>query len=49
MMYADTYMDLAEFRAMFDHARYDALRRSLPFCEDAFPEVFDKVGKHSRF
>jgi len=48
MMYADTYMDRAEFRAMFDHAGYDALRKSLPHCEEAFPEVFDKVGKHNR-
>ena len=48
MMYADTYMTREEFREMFDHAGYDALRASLPHCREAFPEVFDKVSKQSR-
>jgi delta24-sterol reductase len=48
MMYADSYMTREEFRAMFDHAEYDELRKELPFCEEAFPEVYDKVSKAAR-
>ena len=46
--YADTYMDREEFREMFDHRQYDRLRKELPRCLDAFPEVFDKVCKKNR-
>ena len=49
MMYADTYMDREEFREMFDHRQYDRLRRELPKCLDAFPEVFEKICKKNRF
>jgi delta24-sterol reductase len=48
MMYADCYMSRDEFREMFDHTQYDALRAQLPLCKEAFPEVFDKVSKVAR-
>ena len=48
MMYADSYMTKAEFREMFDHSLYDKLRESIPYCKDAFPEVYDKVCKAAR-
>jgi delta24-sterol reductase len=48
MMYADTYMTRGEFREMFDHALHDRMRRSLQYCDEAFPEVYDKVSKQSR-
>ena len=44
MLYADTYRTRAEFRAMFDHTHYDAMRERYGALE-AFPEVFDKVKK----
>ena len=31
---------------MFDHQKYRAVRRKY-ICEDAFPEVYDKVSKYS--
>ncbi len=33
---------------MFDHTLYDRLRKSVPYCEEAFPEVYDKVCKAAR-
>ncbi|XP_057662659.1 delta(24)-sterol reductase-like [Diorhabda carinulata] len=47
MLYADTYMTREEFRTMFDHSLYDDLRKKLR-CEDAFPEVYDKISKQAR-
>ena len=47
MLYADCYMTRPEFREMFDHAEYDALREELG-CTDCFPEVYDKVSKAAR-
>jgi len=44
MLYADTYRTREEFRAMFDHTHYDAMREKYGGV-DAFPEVFDKVKK----
>ncbi|KAI6661935.1 Delta(24)-sterol reductase [Oopsacas minuta] len=46
MMYADTRMTREEFRKMFDHELYDRMRKELK-CENAFPEIYDKVGKHA--
>ena len=43
-----TDMTREEFREMFDHSSYDSLRRKLPNCLKAFPEVYDKVSKASR-
>lgn len=48
MMYADSYMTREEFREMFDHRVYDQLRKKLPLCLQAFPEVYDKVCKANR-
>lgn len=47
MLYADTYMTKEEFRNMFDHRLYDKLRKQFK-CEEAFPEVFEKVCKAAR-
>lgn len=44
MLYADTYRTREEFRSMFDHSHYDAMRLKYN-CLHAFPEVFDKVKK----
>jgi len=41
-LYAHTYMTYEEFREMFDHTLYDEMRRKYN-CENAFPEVYDKV------
>ena len=47
MLYADTYTTRKEFRQMFDHDLYDRIRKKMG-CEDAFPEVYDKVNKAAR-
>ena len=44
MLYADTRMTREEFREMFDHELYDRKRGELG-CENAFPEIYDKVGR----
>ncbi|CAH0403550.1 unnamed protein product [Chilo suppressalis] len=48
MLYADTYTTQKEFRAMFDHTLYDAVRARLPHCTDAFPEIYGKVNRNVR-
>ncbi|XP_026760256.2 delta(24)-sterol reductase-like [Galleria mellonella] len=48
MLYADTYTTLEEFRQMFDHTLYDKVRDSLPFCKEAFPEIYGKVNRTVR-
>ncbi|CAH2099145.1 unnamed protein product [Euphydryas editha] len=48
MLYADTYTTRDEFRKMFDHTLYDKLRNSLPYCKEAFPEIYGKVNRHVR-
>lgn len=48
MLYGDTYVTLEEFRRMFDHTVYDKLRNSLPYCKEAFPEIYGKVNKSVR-
>ncbi|XP_071850422.1 delta(24)-sterol reductase-like [Apostichopus japonicus] len=48
MLYADCHMTREEFRDMFDHTLYDKLRKELK-CEDAFPEVYDKISKDARY
>lgn len=47
MMYVGTYLDINEFKAMFDHRLYDKMRQHLK-CESKFPEVYDKVNKRAR-
>lgn len=48
MLYADTYTTREEFRAMFRHQLYDAVRDRLPYCKDAFPEIYGKVNRNVR-
>ncbi|XP_072945886.1 delta(24)-sterol reductase-like [Epargyreus clarus] len=48
MLYADTYTTREEFRQMFDHTLYDKLRDTLPYCKDAFPEIYGKVNRSVR-
>ena len=43
-LYARTLLSVADFRKMFDHTSYDALRKSMPLCQQAFGEVYDKVS-----
>lgn len=47
MLYADTYRTRNEFRQMFDHSLYDRMRKEYN-CEEAFPEVYEKVNKKAR-
>ena len=48
MLYADTYMTREEFQEMFDHTLYNKMRDELPFCKQAFPEVYDKINRSVR-
>ncbi|GBP95150.1 Delta(24)-sterol reductase [Eumeta japonica] len=48
MLHADTYMSQDEFRIMFDHTLYDKVRKSLPYCDEAFPEVYGKINRSVR-
>jgi len=47
-LYAKTTLSRASFRTMFDHTDYDKLREQLPFCKQAFDEVYDKVSSKGR-
>uniref|UniRef100_W5L1N3 Delta(24)-sterol reductase n=1 Tax=Astyanax mexicanus TaxID=7994 RepID=W5L1N3_ASTMX len=47
MLYADVYMERPEFWEMFDGTLYHKLRKELG-CEEAFPEVYDKICKAAR-
>ncbi|XP_034979163.1 delta(24)-sterol reductase [Zootoca vivipara] len=47
MLYADCYMTREEFWEMFDGSLYHKLRKQL-HCNDAFPEVYDKICKSAR-
>ncbi|XP_030044678.1 delta(24)-sterol reductase [Microcaecilia unicolor] len=47
MLYADCYMSRDEFWEMFDGSLYHKLRKQLN-CEEAFPEVYDKICKAAR-
>lgn len=47
-LYARTFMSREDFRTMFDHSRYDLLREQLPYCRQAFDEVYDKVSSRGR-
>ncbi|XP_061594078.1 delta(24)-sterol reductase [Cololabis saira] len=47
MLYADVYMDREEFWEMFDGQLYHRLRDELG-CNDAFPEVYNKICKSAR-
>lgn len=47
MLYADCYRTYDEFRQMFDHRLYDRVRKELK-CEQAFPEIYEKINKKVR-
>jgi delta24-sterol reductase len=47
-LYAKTTLGREDFRTMFDHRDYDRLRRELPYCLQAFDEVYDKVSAQAR-
>ncbi|XP_036354865.1 LOW QUALITY PROTEIN: delta(24)-sterol reductase-like [Octopus sinensis] len=47
MLYSDCYATYEEFRQMFDHSLYDSVRKAY-FCEDAFPEVYEKIKRSAR-
>ena len=44
MLYADSYMTRGEFRTMFDHEHYDAMKAKYD-PDGGFPEVYEKVCK----
>ena len=47
-LYAKTLLSREDFRRMFDHRDYDRLRESLPYCQQAFGEIYDKVSSKGR-
>lgn len=47
-LYARTFMSREDFRSMFDHSGYDRIRDHLPYCRQAFDEVYDKVSSIGR-
>ena len=47
-LYAKTMLSRDDFRRMFDHTDYDRLRDQLPFCKQAFEEVYEKVSSKGR-
>lgn len=47
-LYAKTTLSREDFRRMFDHRDYDRLREALPYCRQAFGEVYDKVSAKGR-
>lgn len=47
-LYAKTLLSEADFRRMFDHSAYDRLRASLPYCQQAFGQIYDKVSARGR-
>ncbi|KAF0770419.1 delta(24)-sterol reductase-like isoform X1 [Aphis craccivora] len=47
MMYGGTYLNIDEFKTMFDHQLYDQIRQHLG-CKSNFPEVYDKVNRKVR-
>ncbi|MEI6333018.1 MAG: FAD-binding protein [Methylococcaceae bacterium] len=47
-LYAKTTLSREDFRTMFDHFDYDKIREQLPFCKQAFDEVYDKISSKGR-
>jgi len=47
-LYAKTLLSEVDFRRMFDHSAYDRLRETLPYCKQAFGEIYDKVSSKGR-
>lgn len=46
-MYVGTYLNIDEFKTMFDHRLYDQMRQHLD-CKYKFPEIYDKVNRKAR-
>ncbi len=47
-LYAKTLLSEEDFRRMFDHSAYDQLRASMPYCQQAFGQIYDKVSSRGR-
>jgi len=47
-LYAKTFLSRDDFFKMFDHRDYQMQRANLPFCKQAFDEIFDKVSSIGR-
>lgn len=47
-MYARTLLSRENFRNMFNHAHYDRMRAQIPYTQQAFTEVYDKLGGRNR-
>lgn len=47
-LYAKTLLSEENFRKMFDHSAYDRLRDNLPYCKQAFGEIYDKISSKGR-
>jgi delta24-sterol reductase len=47
-LYAETLMTRDEFIEMFDGSHYLKMRKRLPMCDEAFPEVYEKISKLGR-
>ena len=47
-LYAKTLLSETDFRRMFDHSAYDRQRETLPYCKQAFGEIYDKVSSKGR-
>jgi delta24-sterol reductase len=47
-LYAKTLLSEEDFRKMFDHTAYDQLRDDLPYCKQAFGEIYDKISSKGR-
>lgn len=47
-LYAETLMSLEDFMAMFDGSLYLKARSMIPWCEEAFPTVYEKVCRQGR-
>jgi len=47
-LYAETLLTLEEFCDMFPHALYKRVRESLQYCEEAFPNTYEKVSRVGR-
>ncbi len=47
-LYAKTTLSREDFRTMFDHSDYEQLRERLPFCTQAFDEIYDKISSNGR-
>lgn len=43
-LYARTSLSAEDLRKMFDHTDYDRIRQQLPYCVQAFGDVYEKVS-----